>query len=140
MEQLEWHNKHEKIPIPTLYASQILSNTKQMYSTIQEFLQDEDINRIFSIVLNDITMNFLGFFLNLKIEGKTEALRSKLTLFRIIFTKLNRVKEELDYFYKSLLEMPFISLLEDKRLEFEKMMNNILTQNCNNFIEMTSLN
>jgi len=50
------------------------------------------------------------------------------------------VKEELDYFYKNLMEMPFINLLEEKRSEFEKMMNKIITQNCNNFIEMTSLN
>jgi len=75
LEQLEWHNKNEKISIPTLYSSQILSNTKQMYSTIQDYLQTEDIIKIFNVVLNDITLNFLGFFLNMKIESKIEATR-----------------------------------------------------------------
>ena len=57
MEQLEWHNKHEKISIPTLYSSQIIINTKQMYTTIQDFLQEEDITKIFSQTLSDITFN-----------------------------------------------------------------------------------
>lgn len=50
------------------------------------------------------------------------------------------VKDELDYFYKSLLEMPFLNLLEQQRKDLEKKINKIITQNCNNFIELTSLN
>lgn len=141
LDELDWSNKNDKMVIPTLPSSQILSNTKQMYSTIMEYLQDEDLIRIFSVAINDITNNYLGFFMKLKIESKTDALRFQTN---IKIMKMNgfflRVKEELDYFHKSLLEFPFIDLLQEKKAEFEKSMNKIITQNCNNFIQMTSLN
>lgn len=75
LEQLEWKNKNEKFQIPSLYSAQILSNTKQMYSTIQDLIQEEEIIKVFSGVINDITVNYLGFFNTLKIESKIEALR-----------------------------------------------------------------
>ena len=46
-----------------------------MYNTIQDFLQEEDITKIFSQSLSDITFNYLGFFSTLKIESKIEASR-----------------------------------------------------------------
>lgn len=72
---MEWHNKNENFPTPTQFTAQILSNTKQMYSTIQDYVQDEEIIKIFSAVLNDISINYLGFFNNLKIESKVDAIR-----------------------------------------------------------------
>ena len=112
-----------------------------MYSTIQEYLQSEDIIKIFSVAINDITLSFLGFFHNLKIESKIEALRYNYYYYNILYLfYIIRVKEELDYFYKNLLEMPFINLIEEKKNEFYTLMNKIILENCNNFIEMTSLN
>lgn len=36
--------------------------------------------------------------------------------------------------------MPFINLLDEQKKDFERRMNKIITQNCNNYIELTSLN
>lgn len=73
LKSLEWHNKNEKINIPTKQSAQILANTKQIYSNIEEYYTKENLQSVFVGVLDDIIKYYLGTFQSISIENKTAA-------------------------------------------------------------------
>lgn len=46
----------------------------------------------------------------------------------------------MEYFYQRLIEIPIIHVLDSKKNEIEKIKNHVINNNCNIFLEKTSIN
>ena len=75
IEKINWHLATESVNIPTKFSAQILANTRTMYNSLEDYVDPDDLIKVFQQIINAIQKKYLAIFEKMQINSRITAQR-----------------------------------------------------------------